>query len=213
MAAKKKKSRVKKGKSSSKSRKAAKRASPVPSGFGTVTPYLVIKGAADAIEFYKKAFGAKEINRQPMPDGRLMHASIRIGDSTVLLSDEFEGSDLKAPASAGTTTVTMHVYSKDVDKLWQRAIDAGAKVAMPLENQFWGERYGQLTDPFGHRWSLSMQVKMDKEEMEAKHQQAMSMFAQGEHPGREQTVEPAAVSEEVTEVTEVTPETATTEIS
>jgi PhnB protein len=90
---------------------------------------------------------------------------------------------MKSPTSAGTSTVTLHIYSKNVDRLWEQAVLAGAKVLMPLDNQFWGERYGQLADPFGHRWSISMQVKMSKEEMEAKQQAAMAMFAQGERPG------------------------------
>ncbi len=160
---------------------------PIPPGFRSVTPYLAINGASQAIEFYKKAFGAKELDRQPMPDGKLMHARIKVGDSIVMMSDEFPGSGIKAPTSLGTTTATLHIYSKNVDKLWQQALAAGAKVAMPLDNQFWGERYGQLVDPFGHRWSISMQIKMKPEEMEAKRQQAMAMFSQGEHPGEEAT--------------------------
>jgi PhnB protein len=158
--------------------------SPIPSGFHAVTPYLTVSGAAEAIEFYKKAFGARELARNTTPDGKILNARIRIGDSIVMMSDEFPGSDMKSPTSGGTSTVTLHIYSNNVDRLWQQAISAGAKVAMALDNQFWGERYGQLADPFGHRWSLSMQVKMSRQEMEAKQQAAMAMFAQGEHPGR-----------------------------
>jgi len=158
--------------------------SPIPSGFKTVTPYLALDRGAEAIEFYKKAFGAKELAREATPDGKIIDARIRIGDSIIMLSDEFPGSDTKSPASLGSTTGTLHIYSKNVDKLWQQAVSAGAKVTMPLDNQFWGERYGKLADPFGHSWSLSMQVKMDPKEMEAKRQAAMSMFAQGEHPGK-----------------------------
>ena len=160
------------------------RLKPIPSGFRTVTPYLTISGASEAIEFYKKAFGAKELARQTMPDGKILHARLKIGDSVVMLSDEFPVSDVKSPASLGGTTGTLHIYSKNIDRIWEQAISAGAKIVMPLENQFWGERYGTIADPFGHRWSLSMQVKMSPEEMESKHQAAMSMFAQGEHPGR-----------------------------
>ncbi len=153
----------------------------------SVTPYLVINGAARAIEFYKKAFGAKEITRQGMPDGTLMHAMIQIGDSRVMMSDEFPGGDTKSPTSAGGTTFNLHVYTKDVDKLWTQAIAAGAKPSMPLENQFWGERYGKLQDPFGHVWSVAMIVKMSEKEKEAKRQAAFAMFEKGEHPGFEES--------------------------
>lgn len=156
----------------------------VPRGFGTVTPYLAIEGAANALEFYKKAFGAKEITRQAAPDGKLLHATLKIGESMVMMSDIFPGSQMKSPAELGVSTVMLHVYSKDVDALWNRALAAGAKVAAPLEDTFWGERYGQLVDPFGHRWSLSMRVKMSKEEMEAKQKAAMEMFSQA-HPGQQ----------------------------
>ena len=162
----------------------SKRIRAVPVGFRTVTPYLVISGASRAIEFYKKAFNAKEVSRNALPDGRILNAQIRIGDSVVMLSEEFPGSDAKSPASLGTSTVTLHVYSKDAEKLWQQAISAGAKITMPMEDQFWGERYGQLADPFGHRWSISKRVKMNAEEMEAKRKAAMAMFQQGQHPSR-----------------------------
>lgn len=168
-------------------RAGATRTAPIPPGMRTVTPYLVINGAAKAIEFYKKAFGAKEISRQGMPDGTLMHAMIKIGDSLVMMSDEFPGSDTKSPNSAGGTTFNLHVYSKDVDKLWNQAIAAGAKESMPLEDQFWGERYGKLQDPFGHIWSVAMVVKMSAAEKEAKRQAAFAMFEKGEHPGFEES--------------------------
>ena len=162
----------------------SKRIRAVPVGFRTVTPYLVINGASKAIEFYKKAFDAKEVSRNALPDGRILNAQIKIGDSVVMLSEEFPGSDAKSPASLGTSTVTLHLYSKDAEKLWQQAISAGAKITMPMENQFWGERYGQLADPFGHRWSISKRVKMNAEEMEVKRKAAMAMFQQGQHPSR-----------------------------
>jgi uncharacterized glyoxalase superfamily protein PhnB len=149
----------------------------------TVTPYLAVRGAAEAIDWYKRAFGAREVTRQLTPDGKVMHAQIRIGDSVVMLSDVFPGSVHKDPLELGSTTVALHMYSRAVDALWKRAVEAGAKVDMPLEDQFWGERYGQLRDPFGHSWSMSMGVKMSPEEMEAKRQQAMAMLAQGTHPG------------------------------
>lgn len=161
--------------------------SPIPPGVRTITPHLVIKGAAEALEFYKKAFRAKELDKSPLPDGKLMHATIRIGDSMVMMADEFPGSDMKSPSSVGNTTVTLHIYSKNVDKLWQQALGAGARVAMPLDNQFWGERYGVLADPFGHRWSLSQRIKMSPKEMKEKEQQAMAMFSQGEHSVKSET--------------------------
>ena len=162
-----------------------KRSAPVavpPWRLKTVTPYLMIHGAARAIEFYKKAFDAKELDRQAMEDGSLMHATIRIGDSIIMMSDEVAGGDTKSPTSAGTTTVNLHINSKDVDKLWDRALNAGATPTLPLDNQFWGERYGKLQDPFGHVWSVSMPVKMSEAEKEAKRQAAFAMFEKGEHP-------------------------------
>ena len=158
---------------------------PIPPGFGTVTPYLSVEGGLAAIEFYKRAFGAREITKRVTPNGRLIHGQIQIGNTMVFLSDVFPDSDTASPASIGTTTVTLHIYSDNVDALWDRAVGAGAKVATPLENQYWGERYGVLIDPFGHRWSLSTPVKMSRAEMEAKRKEAEASFARGEHPSRE----------------------------
>ncbi len=177
----------KKTKRPAKAARKKSRVTPVPPRLRSITPHLVIKGASQALEFYKKAFGAKELDKSPLPDGKLMHATIKIGDSFVMMADEFPGSTIKSPDSAGATTVTLHIYSKSVDKLWQRAVDAGAKIAMPLDNQFWGERYGQLTDPFGHMWSMSQRIKMSPKEMEEKRHQAMTMFSQGEHAERPET--------------------------
>jgi len=165
-------------------RNASAKVRAIPSGFRTVTPYLTVQGGTKAIDFYKKAFGAKELAQETMPDGKILHARIKIGDSIVMISDEFPESYAKSPASLGSTTGTLHIYSGNVDKMWKLAVAAGARVIMPLDNQFWGERYGQLTDPFGHQWSLSMQVKMSAQEMETKRIAAMSMFANGEHPGK-----------------------------
>ncbi len=119
-----------------------------------------------------------------MPDGKILHARIKIGDSIVMISDEFPGPSTKSPASLGSTTGTLHIYAGNVDKMWEQAVAAGARVIMPLDNQFWGERYGQLADPFGHQWSLSMQVKMSAKEMKTKRIASMSMFAKREHPGK-----------------------------
>ncbi len=162
-----------------------KKFDPVPSEFHTVTPYLAINGAAEAIEWYKKAFGAKELDREQGPDGKLIHGRIRIGDSIVMLSDIFPGAIHKDPRELGAASVTLHIYSKDVNTLWRKAVEAGARVEMQLDDMFWGERYGQLTDPFGHAWSLSMRIQMSPEEMERKRREAMKMFEQGQHPGHE----------------------------
>jgi PhnB protein len=153
---------------------------PIPPGFRTVTPYLTVEGGVAALEFYKKAFGAVELARTTTPDGKLVHGRLRIGDSIIMLSDAFPGARTSAPARLGSTTVTLHLYAKDVDSLWERAIRAGAVPTMPLDNQFWGERYGQLSDPFGHHWSLSMQVRMTASERKTKHEEAMASFASGE---------------------------------
>jgi len=158
---------------------------PVPAGYPTLVPYLAVEGGVAALEFYKRAFGARELARVLTPDGKLIHGRLRIGDSILMLSDVFPGSGVAAPSSVGTTTATIHIYSKNVDALWDRAVAAGAKVTMPLDNQYWGERYGHLLDPFGHHWSLSMRVKMSKAERAAKEKEAMSAFARGDHPGRE----------------------------
>jgi len=162
--------------------KATRRTTGAPGpAFRTVTPYLAVSDAAQAIDWYKKAFGARELSRMPAPGGKLMHAEVMIGDSRVMLSDVFPGSDVRDPSAVGGTTANMHIYSKDVNKLWQQAVATGARVTMPLEDQFWGDRYGKLTDPFGHSWALSFRAKMTKEEMERKRQQAMEMFAAGTH--------------------------------
>jgi uncharacterized glyoxalase superfamily protein PhnB len=154
----------------------------IPTGFSTVTPYLSVDGAAAALEFYKKAFGAREINRQPGPGGTLLNAQIQIGESIVMLSDVFPGSDTQSPAVLQSTTVTLHIYSENVDKLWKTAVEAGAEVAMPLEDQFWGERYGRLRDPFGHLWSVSMVIPMSTGEMAKKRREAMKAFSEGSTP-------------------------------
>jgi len=157
-----------------------RRFEPVPREFHTVTPYMAIKGAAQAIEWYKKAFGAKEFEseRQAAPDGNLIHARIKIGDSIVMMSDVFPGSRHKDPLELGASSVTLHIYTRDVDSLWKKAVDAGARVDMPLDDMFWGERYWQLTDPYGHSWSLSMRIQVSPQGMEQKRQEAMKMFQQ-----------------------------------
>ncbi|HTP55214.1 MAG TPA: VOC family protein [Thermoplasmata archaeon] len=158
---------------------------PIPPGYPTLIPYLAVAGGVAALEFYRKAFGAKELARVQSPDGKLIHGRLKIGDSLFMISDVFPGAGVAAPSTVGTTTVTLHIYSKNVDALWDRAVAAGAKVTMPLENQYWGERYGHLLDPFGHHWSLSMRVRMTRAEKAAKQKAAMESFSRGEHPSRE----------------------------
>lgn len=140
--------------------------------YDTVTPMLVLDGASDAIAWYTKAFGAKELSRQPLPDGRLMHAAIRIGTSTLMLCDPFNG-----PVPETLTGATMHIQDAGVDKMWERAVAGGAKVRMPLANQFWGDRYGQLVDPWGQSWSLGRAVQISDAEKRRLQQEAMAMMA------------------------------------
>jgi len=128
---------------------------PIPEGMHAVTPHLVCAGAAEAIEFYKKAFGALDEGRLPGPDGKLMHAMIRIGGSAVMLVDEMPQWGALGPKSLKGSPVTIHLYVEDVDAVVKRAVGAGAKVTMPVEDMFWGDRYGKLEDPFGHHWSVA----------------------------------------------------------
>ncbi|MGA3001445.1 MAG: VOC family protein [Acetobacteraceae bacterium] len=132
---------------------------PIPDGMHSVTPHLICAGAADAIDFYKKAFNAIELSRLPGQSGKLLHGSIRIGDSTVMLSDEFPEMGGLGPKSLKGSPVTIHLYVEDVDAFAARAIAAGAKVTMPVADMFWGDRYGQFEDPFGHRWSIATHVR------------------------------------------------------
>jgi len=129
---------------------------PVPPGFHTLTPHLIVRDADQAIEFYKRAFGAELVGGPArMPNGRVMHALLRIGDSNLMLNDEMPEFGALSPASGGSSSVTIHIYTPDVDKAFERATSAGAQVKMPLADQFWGDRYGQVTDPFGHTWSIA----------------------------------------------------------
>jgi uncharacterized glyoxalase superfamily protein PhnB len=128
---------------------------PIPPGMRTVTPHLVCNGAADAIEFYKQAFGAVEVLRLPSPNGKLMHAQIRIGDSAVMLVDEVPQCGALSPKTLKGSPVTIHLFVEDVDAVVARAAKAGATVKMPVTDMFWGDRYGVLEDPFGHQWSVA----------------------------------------------------------
>ncbi len=141
---------------------------PIPKGMHTVTPHLVCRGTTTAIEFYKKAFGAVEISRFPTPDGKkLMHAMISIGNSMIMLVDESPDCGVLGPSSLKGSPVTFYLYVKDVDAFVDRAVKAGTKVTMPVADMFWGDRYGQLEDPFGHRWEVATHIRdVSHEEME-----------------------------------------------
>jgi uncharacterized glyoxalase superfamily protein PhnB len=145
-----------------------------PNAVSSVSPYLICAGAADAIAFYKRAFGAEEMFRLPGPDGKLVHACLAINGGTVMLSDEFPGYGMVAPTTLGGSPVTIHLMVPDVDAAFARAVEAGATVTMELADQFWGDRYGSLRDPFGHNWSLATHVRdMTPEEIQAAMAEAM----------------------------------------
>ena len=131
----------------------------IPDGMHTVTPNIVVAGAAKAIEFYKKAFDAVEGARLDGPDGKIMHAEIRIGDSHVMLMDESETWHSRGPKKTKGTPVTLHIYVKDADATFRQAVKAGATPTMPVEEMFWGDRYGVIEDPYGHQWSIATHVK------------------------------------------------------
>jgi PhnB protein len=148
---------------------------PIPEGMHTVTPHLVCAGAADAIEFYKKAFNAVEVGRMAGPQGKLLHGLIRIGDSKVMLVDEFPDWGSFGPKSLKGSPVTMHLYVENVEAFVAQASAAGAKITMPLQDMFWGDRYCQLEDPFGHHWSVATHVRdVSPEEMQQAAQKACS---------------------------------------
>jgi uncharacterized glyoxalase superfamily protein PhnB len=139
----------------------ASQVKPVPEGYTSVTPHMTVTDGNAAIEFYKKSFGAEEIMRMPGPDGKsLMHAELQIGDARIMLNDEYPMPGLpKAPATLTGTTFTMHLYVPDVDASFKRAVDAGAKGAMPPADMFWGDRYSKVIDPFGHHWGIATHIK------------------------------------------------------
>ena len=132
---------------------------PIPEGMHSVTPHLVCAGAAEAIDFYKKAFGATEVARLPGPDGKLMHGAVRIEGSVVMLVDENPQWGAFGPTALKGSPVTIHVYVTDVDAFVARAVKAGAKAIMPIDDMFWGDRYGIIEDPFGHHWSIATHVR------------------------------------------------------
>jgi len=151
---------------------------PIPDGYEGLIPSLIIDGAAEAIEFYERAFGATERLRMPMPDGKVAHAELEIGDAVIMIADPFPQSTLKPPKELGGTTMGVFLYVEDVDAAVQRAVDAGATVTMPVEDQFWGDRYGKIADPFGHEWEIATHVEdVPPEEMEERAKAAMASMS------------------------------------
>jgi uncharacterized glyoxalase superfamily protein PhnB len=139
----------------------------VPQGYHTITPYMTVRDAARAIEFYKQAFGAVEKGVMKGPDGKIMHAELRIGDSIFMLGDEQPQFGALSPQSTGGAGMGLHIYTEDVDSAVERAVKAGASVEMPVADMFWGDRYGKLADPFGHKWSIATHKQdFSMEEME-----------------------------------------------
>jgi len=137
-------------------KKRPKRVRAIPAGFHTVTPGLSVRGAAEALEFYKRALGAQEVMRMPGPDGKsIMHAEIRVGNSHIFLADEFPDMGCRSPQSLGGSTAALYLYVPDVDSAFKRAVEAGAQVKMPVMDMFWGDRFGRVADPFGHEWGLA----------------------------------------------------------
>ena len=156
----------------------------VPSGYHSITPSIIVRDAAKAIDFYKRAFGAEELGRHKAPDGSIMHAEIQIGDSRVMLGEENEQWGAKSPLSTNGNPGSLHIYVENADAAYDRALKAGATVKYPIEDAFWGDRYGKVTDPFGHEWALATRVKdMTPAEMEKAGNEWMAKMAQQQMAG------------------------------
>jgi PhnB protein len=152
---------------------------PVPDGYHTLTPFLTVRDAVKAIEFYKQAFGAEQRGVMKGPDGKVMHAELKIGDSIIMLSDEFPDFGAKSPESIGGSAMGLHIYLDGVDAAFERAVKAGAEVEMPVADQFWGDRYGKLKDPFGHKWSIGTHIKdLSMDEMKKGMDEAMAKMCE-----------------------------------
>ena len=150
---------------------------PIPEGYHNVTPYLFVRAAPLAIDFYKNVFGATEIMRMPGPNGKIMHAELKIGDSIVMLADENPGTGMMSPQTVGGFSAGLHVYVENVDAIMQKAVENGAKPLHPIKNQFYGDRSGSLLDPFGHMWSVATHVEDVSPEEIKKRVSAMSQTA------------------------------------
>jgi PhnB protein len=155
---------------------------PIPEGYSTVTPYLIIKNASKAIDWYKQALGAQELFKMASPDGRVMHAEIRIGNSPIMICDEFPemSADWRSPETLGGVSCGLWIYTDDCDAAYEKAISAGAKSVSPPADMFWGDRYGQFTDPFGHSWGVATH-KEDVSMEELKRRQEQWMASMGAH--------------------------------
>ena len=154
---------------------------PIPEGYHSVTPYLIVRGAADAIDFYKKAFGAVELFRMPSPDGKIGHAEIKIGDSPIMIADEYPEMGYLGPQSIGGSPVSLMIYVEDVDTVFNQAVAAGATVKEALQDKFYGDRIGTLVDPFGHRWHVSTHKEdVSMEEMQERMKAHTSPASGGE---------------------------------
>jgi len=152
----------------------------VPDGFHTITPHLVVDSAEAALDFYKKAFGAQVSGVHKTPDGKVMHAEFKIGDSRMFLADEFPGMGSPSPKTLGGSPVVLNLYQENIDALFNQAVAAGATVTMPLGNQFWGDRYGQLKDPFGHTWALGQHIEdISPDEMKRRAEEVFAQMAKG----------------------------------
>jgi PhnB protein len=152
----------------------------IPEGMHTVTPYMAFKDTMKAIEFYQKAFDAKDVTVLRMPDGKVMHAQIKIGNSHIMMGDECSERGYSSPQTAGVVTSSLMVYCENVDTAFEKAVSAGCTVQQPLMNMFWGDRYCQLSDPFGHKWSLAQHIEdVSVEDMEKRGAEAMQKMAAG----------------------------------
>ena len=160
----------------------ASKVNPIPSGFHTATPYLTLNDAARAIDFYKRAFGAQVAVRMDLPGGKIGHAEIKIGDSIIMLSDEMPGAKTRSPQALGGTTSSVFLYFPDVDATFKQAVAAGGIAVSQPQDMFWGDRFGTLTDPFGHVWSMATHKEdVSPEEMKKRSAEAMAQMAQ-QHP-------------------------------
>lgn len=155
----------------------SKKIKAIPDGYHSITPYIVVEDTTEAIDFYKRAFDAKEISSNRLKDGKVIHAQIKVGDSFIMLSDEFPMGQCKSPKSIGGTPVMLHLFTENVDKLFNQAVSSGATVVMPVMNMFWGDRYGQIKDPFGHVWSIATHKEdLSPEEIQKKGEEAFSQM-------------------------------------
>jgi PhnB protein len=153
-------------------------AKPIPEGYHTASPYLCVDDAAGAIEYYKRAFGAKERGRMESPEGKIAHAALEIGDSVVMLSDAFPQFVTRPPKEVGATTMSVFLYVEDVDTVVKQAVDAGATIEREVEDQFWGDRFGSVTDPFGHNWAIATHIEdVPPEEMAERAKAAMAAMS------------------------------------